>query len=348
MTKDRQYSESESARNCEDAILASTEAERAVAGDPELLEVGFQLSHTEAGMRLDQTLAGRLSDFSRSRIQTWIEQGAVLVDDETGRAKQRMRGTERLRLCVELEPLGRCDPEPIPLNLIYEDADLLVINKPAGLVVHPGAGNPRGTLQNGLLHLDPRLEQLPRCGIVHRLDKDTSGLMVVARSSGAHRALVEQLQARSVKRIYRALVDGQTPPEGRVDAPIGRHPRQRTRMAVVTDGRPAISEYRRLAQASGCSLVSVRLQTGRTHQIRVHLTHIGYPLVGDPVYGGRARLPAGLDERQREALQAFPRQALHAKELGFRHPATDELMQFVVPMAADMAELLRQLGLPDD
>lgn len=327
------------------AIIDTATADTA---EPELLEASFQVLPQETGLRLDQALAGRLTDFSRSRIRSWIDQGAVLVDGETGRAKQRLRGAERIQLCVEFEPIGLCEPEPIPLNLIHQDRDLLVIDKPAGLVVHPGAGNLRGTLQNGLLHFEPSLAQLPRCGIVHRLDKDTSGLMVVARSPRAHRSLVDQLQARSVKRIYRALVYGASPLEGRVDSPIGRHPRQRTRMAVVADGRSAISDYRRLALASGCSLVSVRLQTGRTHQIRVHLTHIGYPLVGDPVYGGRSRLPAGLNEKQREALQAFPRQALHAKKLGLLHPTTGEAMQFEVPMAPDMAELLRQLALPDE
>ena len=310
------------------------------------VEIDLVLDSADAGHRLDQALAGRLPEFSRSCIQGWIDAGMVRVDGGTRRARDRMHGGECIAVRAAIEPVGRCEPEAVPLRVIYEDEHLLVINKPAGLVVHPAAGNWHGTLQNGLLHRDPTLDRLPRCGIVHRLDKDTSGLLVVARTALAHKSLTEQLQARTVKREYRALVVGELLNAGQVDAPIGRHPTRRTSMAVVPGGRPSVTDYQVLAGYPGHSLLAVQLHTGRTHQIRVHMAHIGHPLVGDPVYGGRQghrRSPHRLSETALEALRCFPRQALHAIRLTLVHPETGKLVSWAVPMAQDMAGLVAML-----
>lgn len=297
-----------------------------------------------AGRRLDQVLAELMPAFSRSRLQVWIEQGRVLIDGRKPRPKDRVRGAEQVLVRPLIERSGDCLPQSIPLTIVYEDAHLLVIDKPPGLVVHPAAGHPDGTLQNALLHHDPGLAELPRGGIVHRLDKDTSGLMVVARSLRAHRSLVDQLKARTVKRDYRALVLGHPPALGRVEAPIGRHPTRRTAMAVVASGRPALSDYRVLARYRRHSLLGVQLQTGRTHQIRVHMAYLRHPLVGDPLYGAGAQIAAGLRSPELvSALRGFPRQALHAIGLGLIHPVRDEPVSWQVPMAADLAELCRRL-----
>ena len=296
------------------------------------------LAPAHAGRRLDQVLAELMPAFSRSRLQGWIERGRVEVDGRVPRARDRVRGAEQVRVRPPREPAAACTPQAIAFDLVYRDEHLLVIDKPAGLVVHPAAGHPDGTLQNGLLHLDAGLAELPRCGIVHRLDKETTGLMVVARTLLAHRSLVEQLRLRRVRRAYRALVTGRPPAVGRVEAPIGRHPTRRTAMAVVAGGKPAASVYRVLARHRGCTLLAVELESGRTHQIRVHMAHIGHPLVGDPVYCGRTparALPT--------PARAFPRQALHAIGLGLAHPATGEPMRWSVPMAADLAALLTLL-----
>ena len=314
------------------------------ASGPMRVEEDLVLSPADAGRRLDQVLAARLPEFSRGRIQAWIDAGMVLVDGESRRARTRMRGGEHVALRAMLEPVGRCEPEPVDFDVIFEDEHLLVIDKPAGLVVHPAAGNWHGTLQNGLLDREPALDRLPRCGIVHRLDKDTSGLLVVARTPLAHRSLIEQLRARTVKREYRALVVGELVGGGRVEAPIGRHPTRRTSMAVVAGGRPSITDYRVLTRYSGHSLLSVQLMTGRTHQIRVHMAHIRHPLVGDPVYGARSPTARGLSQAASDALRRFPRQALHAMRLGLIHPARDEPVSWEVPMAADLAQLLTRLG----
>ncbi|WP_462320532.1 23S rRNA pseudouridine(1911/1915/1917) synthase RluD [Halochromatium sp.] len=293
-----------------------------------------------AGRRLDQVLAELLPAFSRSRLQAWIEQGRVLIDGRKPRPKDRVQGAEQVQVEPLIEASGDCVPQPIPLQVVFEDEHLIVVDKPAGLVVHPAAGHPDGTLQNALLHHDPRLDELPRCGIVHRLDKDTTGLMVVARSLLAHRSLVAQLKDRSVKRDYRALVAGMPSSVGRVDAPIGRHPTRRTAMAVVAGGRHAISDYSVLARYRRHSLLAVQLQTGRTHQIRVHMAHLRHPLVGDPLYGAGSR--SALDVLSPElslALRTFRRQALHAIGLGLAHPATGEPMHWQVPMAPDLAAL---------
>jgi len=301
------------------------------------------LSAEQAGRRLDQVLPELLAEVSRSRLQHWIERGRVLVDGRVPRRRDRVRGGEEVRVRPLAEPVACCVAEPIPLILVHEDDHLLVIDKPAGLVVHPAAGHPDGTLQNALLHHDPGLAKLPRCGIVHRLDKDTSGLMVVAKTMLAHRVLVEQLARRSVRREYRALVVGELVAGGRVDAPIGRHPARRTAMAVVESGRPAVTDYRILARYRGHSLLAVSLQTGRTHQIRVHMAHIRHPLVGDPLYGARPRPPRSAAPELIDRLQQFPRQALQAVRLGLEHPATGEAMSWEVALAPDLAALLELL-----
>ena len=293
-----------------------------------------------AGGRLDRVLAQLLPEFSRGRLQQWIEAGQVLVNERPCRVRDKVWGGESIRIEAELAVVDEHRPQAIALDLVYEDEHLLVIDKPAGLVVHPAAGNPDGTLLNALLHHAPELATLPRAGIVHRLDKDTTGLMVVARTLQAHCALVEQLQRRIVHREYRALVLGTLVAGGRVEAPIGRHPTQRVKMAVVGHGREAITHYRVLESYPGHTLLAVELETGRTHQIRVHMTHIHHPLVGDTTYGARPRPPRGCHPELAAALQSFPRQALHAIRLGLIHPATGAEMQWEVPMAPDLDALL--------
>lgn len=296
-----------------------------------------------AGSRLDQVLAQLFPEFSRSRLQGWLKAGDILVDGQELKPRDKVVGGETIALQVVLEDTGRVTAEAIELDIVHEDQQILVINKPAGLVVHPGAGNAAGTAQNALLHHCPDLAGVPRSGIVHRLDKDTSGLMVVAKTLGAHKILVEQLQARSVKREYLALVNGTFTAGGKVDAAIGRHPRDRTRMAVTDAGKEAVTHYRIAERFLAHTLLRVSLETGRTHQIRVHLTHIGHGLVGDPVYGGRLLLPKGATEELREALRRFGRQALHAARLGLLHPASGEEMSWEVPLPADMEALLALL-----
>lgn len=293
-----------------------------------------------AGKRLDQALAVLFPDFSRSRLQQWVKEGLVTIDGRPGSQREKVVGGEEVRLEAHFDDQVECRPQPIPLNLIYQDSDILVIDKPAGLVVHPAAGNPDGTLQNGLLGFDPDLIRLPRAGIVHRLDKDTTGLLVVARTPGAHRALVEQLQARELKREYRAVVLGVMTAGGRVDEPIGRHPVLRTKMAVVASGKPAVTHFRVLERFRAHTYLRVNLETGRTHQIRVHLAHIRAPLVGDPLYGGRQRTPAGISVALMEALRGFNRQALHAYKLGLQHPASGDWMEWSSPLPDDMQHLL--------
>ena len=293
-----------------------------------------------AGLRLDQALAELLPEFSRSRLQSWIKAGRVTLDGAPCQVRDKVLGGESVELLVVLEDQVGLRPQAIAVNIVYQDPDLLVVVTPTGLVVHPAAGNRDGTLQNGLLHYDPRLARIPRCGIVHRLDKDTSGLLVVARSLRAHSSLVAQLQARSVKRQYLAVVTGLPVAGATVDAPIGRHPTQRTRMAVTPRGKPAVTHYRVRERYRAHSLLEVRLETGRTHQIRVHLAHVHYPILGDPVYGGRLRLPAGAGEALIEALRVFRRQALHAERLSICHPGSGEQMTWQAPLPQDMQGLL--------
>ncbi|WP_295389855.1 23S rRNA pseudouridine(1911/1915/1917) synthase RluD [uncultured Thiodictyon sp.] len=300
----------------------------------------LRLDGGAAGLRLDQALALAWPEFSRGRVQQWIEAGQVLVDGAVRRCRDRVWGGEAVSLDVELRGDGRDAPQAIALRVVYEDDAILVIDKPAGLVVHPAAGNPDGTLLNALLHHAPGLAALPRAGIVHRLDKDTSGLLVVAKTLAAHCSLVEQLKARSVHREYRALVVGELVAGGTVAAPIGRHPTQRTRMAVVAGGRAALTRYRVLERYPGHCLLGVELDTGRTHQIRVHMAHVRHPLVGDPVYGVRPRPPKGCTPALTAAIQGFGRQALHAIRLGLEHPHSGRPMVWEVPMAADLESLL--------
>ncbi|WP_277400287.1 23S rRNA pseudouridine(1911/1915/1917) synthase RluD [Candidatus Vondammii sp. HM_W22] len=301
--------------------------------------VGMKL----AGKRLDQVLPLLFPDFSRSRLQRWIKQGLVTLDGKVYRPRDKVSGGEKIDLEALLEDQVECRPQNIPLDLIYEDDQIIVVNKPVGLVVHPAPGNPDGTMQNALLYHDPELIQLPRAGIVHRLDKETSGLLVVARTIGVHRFLVEKLQAREFEREYHAIVTGVMTAGGTVDEPIGRHPVHRTRMAVVFNGKPAVTHYRALERFRAHTYVKVKLETGRTHQIRVHLAHIRYPLVGDPVYSGRLRLPAGSSEQLKDELRNFKRQALHARCLGLVHPGTGEYMEWEAPVPEDMECLLAVL-----
>jgi 23S rRNA pseudouridine1911/1915/1917 synthase len=298
-----------------------------------------------AGQRLDQALAALFPDYSRSRLQGWIRAGQVSVDGRALRPRDKVDGGEQIVLSAELEDETRAEPEPIRLTVLHEDEEILVLDKPAGLVVHPGAGNAAGTLVNALLHHRPDLRVLPRAGLVHRLDKDTSGVMVVACTPGAHAALVRQLEERSVKREYEAVCVGVMTGGGTVDAPIGRHPVDRVRMAIREGGREAVTHYRVAARFRGHTHVLCRLETGRTHQIRVHLASIRHPIVGDPVYGGRLALPKGASPALIEALRGFRRQALHAARLELVHPGSGELVHFEAPLAADLQALLAALRL---
>ncbi|MBI1194317.1 MAG: 23S rRNA pseudouridine(1911/1915/1917) synthase RluD [Gammaproteobacteria bacterium] len=292
------------------------------------------------GLRLDQALSQLFPEYSRARLQSWIGRDLVRVNGAQRRQRDRVQGGEHIEIDAVLETEETAAAEDIPLNIVYEDEALLVLDKPVGLVVHPGAGNRQGTMLNALLHHVPTLETVPRAGIIHRIDKDTSGLLVVAKTLEAHTDLVDQLQQRLFHRVYQTVVWGVLPAGGEVDAPIGRHPQQRTRMAVTQGGREAITHYRVIERFRGHSLLSVRLETGRTHQIRVHMTHINHPIVGDPVYGGRLRIPKGATEALREQLAAFRRQALHAAELGLTHPLTGEEMLWQSPLPEDMRSLI--------
>ena len=297
-----------------------------------------------AGQRLDQALAEMLPDYSRSQIQKWIRDGLVLVDTLPLRPRDKLKGGEQVSVQVPEVQESDWVAEDIPLEIVYEDADLLVINKPAGLVVHPAAGNREGTLLNALINHAPELRALARAGIVHRLDKETSGLMVVARNDRTRLALIEQLQERSVTREYLAIVCGVLVAGGTVDAPIDRHPTQRTRMAVVAKGKPAVSHYRVVTRYRAHTLVKVKLESGRTHQIRVHMLHLRNPVLGDPVYGGRLKLPPQSSESLTAMLRGFRRQALHATRLGLIHPASGEAMEWSRPVPADMQALMDALA----
>ncbi|HEB55559.1 MAG TPA: 23S rRNA pseudouridine(1911/1915/1917) synthase RluD [Gammaproteobacteria bacterium] len=295
------------------------------------------------GKRLDQALADLFPDYSRSRLQKWLKDGQITLDGQHVRAREKVYGGEEVRVQASLEEEGDWQAEAIPLDIVFEDEHILVINKPAGLVVHPAAGNRSGTLLNALLHHAPELAQVPRAGIVHRLDKDTTGLLVVARTLPAQKYLVEQLQARTFLREYLALANGVPVGGGSVDAPIGRHPVQRKRMAVVENGKPARTHYRIRERFRHHSLLSLRLETGRTHQIRVHMAHIQHPLIGDPVYGGRLKLPPKCSEQLMQKLRKFHRQALHATRLGLEHPVSGEQLEWQVAMPEDMQGLLNAL-----
>lgn len=302
-----------------------------------------QASHHElliplecAGLRLDQALAQLFPSHSRSRLQAWLKSGRVLLDGGQRDAKHKVWGGESLIVDSAQQPEETAQaPEDIPLMVVHEDDDILVIDKPIGLVVHPGSGNWSGTLLNALLHHEPRLAGVPRAGIVHRLDKDTSGLLVVAKTLETQTDLVRQLQARTVRRHYLALVHRMVTGSGVVEAPVGRHPQNRTRMAVVPSGRPAVTRYFVRERFDRATLVECQLETGRTHQIRVHMAHIGHPLVGDATYG--------LKRSGNAVLDAFSRQALHAFRLGLRHPSSGNELSWEAPVPSDMVELFRAL-----
>jgi 23S rRNA pseudouridine1911/1915/1917 synthase len=308
--------------------------------------ISLTIPQNLAGLRLDQALTRMFPDYSRSRLQAWIKEELVRVDGEAASAKQKIWGGERVEVTPQASPEESAfKAEAIALDIVYEDDAILVINKPAGMVVHPAAGNWEGTLLNALLHHAPQLKDLPRAGIVHRLDKETSGLLVVAKTMAAQTSLVRQLQARTVKREYRAIAWGQVWQNGTVDTQIGRHPTARTKMAVTrTGGKPAITHYEVLERFAVHTYLRCRLETGRTHQIRVHMQHLGAPLVGDPVYGMRGILPnQAITPTLREALKGFKRQALHAVRLGLIHPVSGEAMEWQAELPSDMKALLEAM-----
>lgn len=310
---------------------------------PETLHHDERIPIAMAGMRLDQAAAELIPDYSRERLKSWIKQGVLTLDGARARPKDKVIGGEQLALHATLEEQERWEPEDIALSIVHEDDDVLVINKPAGLVVHPGAGNPDGTLLNAVLHHCASLAMVPRAGIVHRLDKDTSGLMVVAKTLPAQTSLVEQLQARSVTREYDAVTTGVMTAGGTVDAPIGRHPKDRKRQAVTPSGKPAVTHYRVAERFRGHTHARCKLETGRTHQIRVHMAHRRFPLVGDALYGGRLKVPAGTSDTLKEILREFPRQALHARKLAFIHPRSGQHMGFSTELPDDLLMLLDYL-----
>jgi 23S rRNA pseudouridine1911/1915/1917 synthase len=297
--------------------------------------IELEAPHDCAGMRLDQVLARLMPEHSRSRLAQWVKATHVTVDGRPATPSDKIWGGERLIVTPVPSPeVLAYQPQAIALDVVHEDEALIVVNKPAGLVVHPGSGNWQGTLLNALLQHAPQLSEVPRAGIVHRLDKDTSGLLTVAKTLAAQTDLVRQLQARTVRRLYAALVHGEITRDGSVDAPIGRHPVSRTRMAVVPRGKAAVTHYHVLARYADATLLRCRLETGRTHQIRVHLASIGHPIIGDPVYGRRS---------DKARVSAFRRQALHAQELGLIHPATQKPMTWRAPLPQDMMDLMASL-----
>jgi len=309
----------------------------------EAIHLSTKIPPVMAGYRLDQALAELFPAYSRARLQQWIRAGYAKIDGQTKRPRDKVNGGEQIEINAEFEAAVTWQAQDIPLNIVYEDEWLLFINKPAGLVVHPGAGNMDGTLVNALLHYAPELERVPRAGVVHRLDKDTSGLLVVARQLSSHNALTEQLQDRAFEREYQTLVNGVMTAGGKVDAPIGRHPTNRLRMSIVENGKPAVTHYRVDYRFRAHSLLRVKLETGRTHQIRVHMAHIKHPVLGDPVYGGRLRLPPDCSPLFRHQLKKFKRQALHAARLGLEHPHTGEWLEHQVELPDDMQQLIEAL-----
>ena len=297
----------------------------------------------QIGQRVDVVIAEAFKEFSRSHLQKLIKEGAVKVNGEEVKPKLILQGGELIEIFAKEAPKLKDKAENIELEIIHEDQDLLVVNKASGLVVHPGAGNSSGTLVNGLLNFDLSLSYLPRAGIVHRLDKDTSGLMVVSRNEKTYLNLIDQLKERTVTRKYTALVVGEPSLSGVIDKPIGRHPKVRTKQAVVSSGKEAISRFKKVKSLRGYSLVEVLLETGRTHQIRVHLSYLGFPIVGDNTYGGRRKYVKGTSENLRSKINQFKRQALHASSLTFIHPSTKEVLTFDSELPDDMKQLIRAL-----
>ncbi|MDJ0833916.1 MAG: 23S rRNA pseudouridine(1911/1915/1917) synthase RluD, partial [Gammaproteobacteria bacterium] len=305
-----------------------------------ILQQQLSIDDKTSGLRLDQALSQLLPEYSRSKIQDWIKQGFITLNDSNPKPREKVYSGDRLQLDIPQTIKTYDQPQAIEFGILYQDDALFVIDKPAGLVVHPAAGHQAGTLVNGLLHRDPALQQLPRAGIVHRLDKDTSGVMVVARNLQAHSALVEALQQRDVKREYVAIAQGVITAGRTIEQPIARHPADRKRMAVRPDGKEAITRFSVRERFRAHSLIDVQLQTGRTHQIRVHMAYLHHPLVGDPVYGGRLSLPKGISPGLEQVLRNFKRQALHAWRLSFQHPLSGEAMSFAAELPTDMQQLI--------
>ncbi|MDW1884892.1 23S rRNA pseudouridine(1911/1915/1917) synthase RluD [Vibrio sp. Vb2131] len=311
---------------------------------------------SQLGQRLDQAIAELFADFSRSRLKEWLLDGKVQVDGEVvTKPRTKVMGGEEITLQAELEDEERWEAQDIPLDIVYEDEDIIIINKPRDFVVHPGAGTPDGTVLNALLHHYPDIAEVPRAGIVHRLDKDTTGLMVVAKTVPAQTRLVRALQKRNITREYEAIAIGRMTAGGKVDQPIGRHSTKRTLMAVAPMGKPAVTHYRVAERFREHTRIRLRLETGRTHQIRVHMSYLQHPLLGDIAYGGRARIPTGASEELTAMIRGFDRQALHAVMLRFEHPITGEVLEFHAPVPDDMVvmtEALRQdteeHGLPEE
>lgn len=301
-----------------------------------------------SGLRFDQILAKLFPEFSRAKLQTWIKSGKALADGQVAKTREKLFTNQLIRLEIQPEAVVFTEAQPIDIPIIYEDQSVILINKPAGLVVHPGAGNSDRTLMNGLLHYLPDLEQVPRAGIVHRLDKDTTGLMVVAKTLQAHTYLVSEMEQRLIKREYLALCRGVPTAGGTIDQAIGRHQTQRTKMAVLPEhassGKPAVTHFRVLEKFNRHTLVRCKLETGRTHQIRVHMAWKGYPLIGDQTYGGRLQMPKGASEELQNVLRGFKRQALHATQLGFKHPDSGRFYQWQIPLPHDLQELIDTLS----
>ncbi|AXP61248.1 23S rRNA pseudouridine(1911/1915/1917) synthase RluD [Haemophilus influenzae] len=308
------------------------------------ITLSAEVQPEQMGQRLDQTLAELFPEYSRSRLKTWIEADLVKLNDRiTNIPREKVLGGERIEIIVEVEDETRFEAENIPLNIVYEDDDIIVINKPKDLVVHPGAGNPNGTVLNALLYHYPPISEVPRAGIVHRLDKDTTGLMVVAKTIPAQTKLVRDLQKRKITREYEAVASGIMTKGGTVDQPMARHATKRTLMAVHPMGKPAVTHYRIMENYRNYTRLRLRLETGRTHQIRVHMAHIAHPLLGDQTYGGRPRPPKNASEDFMEVLRNFKRQALHAVMLRLAHPITGEMMEWYAPLPDDFVELLNAL-----
>ena len=308
------------------------------------ITLSAEVQPEQMGQRLDQTLAELFPEYSRSRLKTWIEADLVKLNDRiTNIPREKVLGGEKIEITVEVEDETRFEPENIPLNIVYEDNDIIVINKPKDLVVHPGAGNPNGTVLNALLYHYPPIAEVPRAGIVHRLDKDTTGLMVVAKTIPAQTKLVGDLQKRKITREYEAVASGIMTKGGTVDQPMARHATKRTLMAVHPMGKPAVTHYRIMENYRNYTRLRLRLETGRTHQIRVHMAHIAHPLLGDQTYGGRPRPPKNASEDFMEVLRNFKRQALHAVMLRLAHPITGEMMEWYAPLPDDFVELLNAL-----
>lgn len=333
-----------------DDIDDSDDDEAPIAGQavPVVVDMKHIVTEDQAGLRIDKVASQAFTDFSRVQLQGWITDGSLLYNDTVQRPKVRVKADDVLHLSTTLEQHSEDQPENIDIDVVYEDDEVLVINKPVGMVVHPGAGNQTGTLVNALLYHYPQQHHLPRAGLVHRIDKDTSGLLLIGKTKPAQMALMEQLKDKSVYRHYQCVVAGDAASllrHRRIDAPIGRHRNQRTKMTVMTAGREAVTHLLNVTPLNdNYCLLDVGLETGRTHQIRVHLSHVTYPLVGDRVYGGRRQLRAGLTEAQRQAITNFPRQALHAYTLGFVHPTTGEDIEVTTPLPEDMQQLIAVLS----